>query len=97
MATVCFSCKTISGALNPAPESVRAQAWSAGGLASIFDVNLHKVYEMGKGSTRQFNDIFDTAAGSTTYPAAHDVLMVKARHPALGARGRYLQPHQRDI
>lgn len=53
-----------------APESVRAQAWSAGGLASIFDVNLHKVYEMGKGSTRQFNDIFDTAAGATTYPAA---------------------------
>jgi hypothetical protein len=53
-----------------APESVRAQVWKAGDVPTFFDVVLHKVYEMGKGSTRSFNDIFDTAAGSTTYPAA---------------------------
>lgn len=53
-----------------APESVRSQLWAGGGVASIFDVNLHKVYEMGVGSNREFNAIFDTAAGGTLYPAA---------------------------
>ena len=51
-----------------APDSVRNQAWQGGGVANIFDVNLHKVYEMGVGSNREFNDIFDTAAGATAYP-----------------------------
>jgi len=53
-----------------APDSVRADVWKAGGIANIFDVNLHKVYEMGAGTNREFNAIFDTAAGGTLYPAA---------------------------
>ncbi|MDP3793747.1 MAG: hypothetical protein Q8R07_03270, partial [Candidatus Uhrbacteria bacterium] len=51
-----------------APESVRSQVWSSAGIASLFDVNLHKVYEMGVGASRAFNDAFDTAAGATAYP-----------------------------
>lgn len=51
-----------------APDSVREQVWRGGGVASIFDVNLHKVYEMGVGTNRTFNQIFATAAGATAYP-----------------------------
>jgi len=51
-----------------APDSVREAAWRGAGVPTLFDKTLHKVYEMGVGSNRAFNQIFATAAGSTAYP-----------------------------
>lgn len=51
-----------------APDSVRETAWRGGGVPTLFDKSLHKVYEMGVGTNRQFNNIFASAAGATAYP-----------------------------
>lgn len=49
-----------------APESVREQIFRGGGIPTIFDVVLHKVYEMGVG--KAYNSVFGTAIGSTALP-----------------------------
>lgn len=61
------SVATQGGSSIAAPESLRDQIWRAGGIPDLFNVNLHKVYEMGIGATRNFNAVFATAAGTTAY------------------------------
>lgn len=51
-----------------APEALREQIWRGGDIPTLFDYVLHKVYEMGAGTTRQYNMIFDAAIGSTALP-----------------------------
>lgn len=58
---------TTSGATAlAAPESVREQIFRGGGVPTIFDVVLHKVYEMGVG--KSYNSVYDTAMGSIGIP-----------------------------
>lgn len=49
-----------------APENVREQIFNSAGIPTLYDVNLHKVYEMGV--SRPYNQIFATAAGSLALP-----------------------------
>lgn len=49
-----------------APESVREQIFRGGDIPTLFNIVLHKVYEMGVG--KAYNDIFDTAIGSVALP-----------------------------
>lgn len=51
----------------PAPESVREEIFKGGGVPTIFDVNLHKVYELGSGTNRVYNALFATYAGTTQF------------------------------
>jgi len=48
-----------------APESFREAIFNAASIPTIFDINLHKVYEMGVG--RPYNTVFATAAGTTAF------------------------------
>lgn len=48
-----------------APEAVRDEIFRGGGLPTIFDVNLHKVYELGVG--RAYNNLFAQYAGSLAF------------------------------
>ncbi len=59
---------TQGGSSISAPDSVRLDAWRGAGVPTFFDKNLHKVYEMGAGSNRAYNNTFDVAAGATAYP-----------------------------
>lgn len=56
----------LAGAAIAAPENVREEIFKAGGIPTLYDVNLHKVYEMGTG--RPYNIVFSTALGSTALP-----------------------------
>lgn len=49
-----------------ATDDVRQSVWKSAGIATLFDKNLHKVYEMGVG--KSFNSIFGVAIGSTALP-----------------------------
>jgi hypothetical protein len=49
-----------------APENVREEIFKAGGIPTLYDVNLHKVYEMGVG--RNYNTVFSTAIGTLALP-----------------------------
>ncbi len=49
-----------------APENVREEIFRSAGIPTLYDVNLHKVYEMGDG--RPYNTVFGTAIGSTALP-----------------------------
>lgn len=51
-----------------APESVRESIFNGGNIPTLFDKVLHKVYEMGAGANRQYNQIYATAIGSTALP-----------------------------
>lgn len=48
-----------------APESFREAIFNSASLPTLFDINLHKVYEFGVGRT--YNGVFSTAAGSTSF------------------------------
>lgn len=60
------SVTTSGGSSIAAPESVREEIFRSAGIPTLYDVNLHKVYEMGNG--RPFNVVFGTAIGSTALP-----------------------------
>ena len=64
--TVAGSFNTSGATALAAPESVRAAAWATGGIPTLFDKVLHKVYEMGMG--KNYNNVFSTAIGSTALP-----------------------------
>lgn len=49
-----------------APDDVRDAVWKSAGIATLFDKNLHKVYEMGV--SKPFNAVFGNAIGSTPLP-----------------------------
>lgn len=49
-----------------APENLREEIFRAGGIPTLFDINLHKVYEFGVG--RAYNTVFSNAIGSTALP-----------------------------
>ena len=49
-----------------APESLREEIFRSSGIPTLYDINLHKVYEMG--DNRNFNLVFGTAIGSTALP-----------------------------
>lgn len=49
-----------------APDSVREQIFKGGGVPTIYDVVLHKVYEMGV--NKDYNTVFDTAIGAVALP-----------------------------
>lgn len=48
-----------------APEAVREAIFRAGGIPTLYDINLHKIYELGVGRT--YNSLFATYAGSTAF------------------------------
>lgn len=48
------------------PDSVREQIFKAGGNPSLFDVELHKLWELGTGN-RKYNLLFSQFAGSKNY------------------------------
>jgi hypothetical protein len=48
-----------------APESFREAIFNSANIPTLFDINLHKVYEMGVG--RPYNQMFATAAGSLQF------------------------------
>lgn len=60
------SVATSGGSSLAAPESVREEIFRSAGIPTLYDVNLHKVYEMGTG--RPYNTMFSTALGSTALP-----------------------------
>jgi len=57
---------TSGGSSIAAPENVREEIFKAGGIPTLYDVNLHKVYEMGVG--RNYNTVFSTAIGTLALP-----------------------------
>lgn len=57
---------TSGGSSIAAPDSVREEIFRSAGIPTLYDVNLHKIYEMGVG--RPFNQIFATAAGNLALP-----------------------------
>lgn len=56
---------TQGGSSIAAPESFRESIFNAASLPTLFDMNLHKVYEFGVG--RNYNNVFATAAGTTAF------------------------------
>ncbi len=48
------------------PDSIREQLFKAGGNPSLFDVEFHKVWEMGKGN-RKYNLLFNAYTNGKTY------------------------------
>lgn len=56
---------TQGGSSIAAPESVRDEIFKGGGLPTLFDVNLHKVYELGV--NRPYNTLFAQYAGSLAF------------------------------
>lgn len=56
----------LAGAAIAAPESVREEIFRAAGIPTLYDVNLHKVYEMGDG--RNYNTVFGNAIGTIPLP-----------------------------
>jgi len=64
--TVQGAVATQGGSSIAAPESVREQIFNGGGIPTLFDVILHKVYEMGV--SRPYNQTFATAMGSVQLP-----------------------------
>lgn len=57
---------TQGGSSIAAPESVREEIFRGAGIPTLYDVNLHKVYEMG--TSRPYNAVFSTAIGATALP-----------------------------
>ena len=57
---------TSGGSSLAAPESVREEIFRAAGIPTLYDVNLHKVYEMGDGRT--YNTVFGNAIGTVALP-----------------------------
>jgi hypothetical protein len=55
------------------PDSIREQVFRGGGLLSIYDVNIHKLIELGKGA--KYNAVFDGYYGGTFDPATQEVLL----------------------
>ncbi len=60
------SVATQGGSSIAAPDSVREEIFKSAGIPTLFDVNLHKVYEFG--TNRIYNTVFGTALGSTALP-----------------------------
>lgn len=60
------SYQTSGGSSIAAPENLREEIFRAGGIPTLYDVNLHKVYEMGV--NRTYNTVFGTAAGTLALP-----------------------------
>lgn len=60
------SYQTSGGSSIAAPESVREEIFRSAGIPTLYDVNLHKVYEMGVG--RVYNTVFGNAIGSIGLP-----------------------------
>lgn len=50
----------------PLPDSIREQLFKAGGNPSLFDVEFHKVWELGTGN-RKYNLLFSSFTGGKTY------------------------------
>jgi hypothetical protein len=48
-----------------APEAVREAIFRAGGIPTLYDINLHKIYELGVGRT--YTNLFNTYAGTTAF------------------------------
>ena len=48
-----------------APEAVRNDIFRAGGIPTLYDINLHKVYELGVG--RVYNNLFGQYAAGTAF------------------------------
>ncbi len=65
---------TQGGSSIPAPESVREEIFRGGGLPTIFDVNLHKIYELGV--NRVYNSLFANYAGTLAFPGNNNTTAV---------------------
>jgi hypothetical protein len=52
----------------PMPDPIRAEVYRNAGLAEIYGVAIHEVLELGVG--HKYNTLFDSFAGSTTYPSS---------------------------
>lgn len=80
---------TRAGAINgtnwatavPLPDSMREQLFKAGGNPSLFDVEFHKVWEMGLGN-RKYNLLFSANTGGKTYYQADGVTGGSTFNPA---------------
>jgi hypothetical protein len=55
------------------PDGVREQIFRAGGLMSIYDVNLHKLLELGKNA--KYNTVFDGYYGGSFNPATQEIVI----------------------
>lgn len=55
------------------PENLREQIFRGGGLVSIYDVNIHKLIELGQG--QKYNTIFDNAYGGSFNPATQEIVV----------------------
>lgn len=59
------SVTTQGGSSIAAPEAVRNDIFRAGGIPTLYDINLHKVYELGVGKV--YNSLFAQYAGQTAF------------------------------
>jgi hypothetical protein len=56
---------TQGGSSIAAPEAVRNDIFRAGGIPTLYDINLHKIYELGVGRT--YTQLFGSYAGSQNF------------------------------
>jgi hypothetical protein len=55
------------------PEGMRQEIFNAGGLLSIYDVNLHKLLELGRNA--KYNTVFDGYYGGSFAPTTQEIVV----------------------